>query len=65
MNTKRAIRFVSSLSVLVCAVFLLVDLAFVVIAPFVRGHYVYAAIQIIFQLLLVAMIARRKIVIYC
>jgi hypothetical protein len=65
MSVKKSIRLVSSATVLVCVILLLVDLAFVALAPSIRGTYVYAAVQILFQAALAFLIGRRVIVIYC
>lgn len=59
------LRFVSTLTLLVSLTFLLVDGCFSFFCPAQRGSAVYVGFQVLFQLLLVLLLVKRVIVIYC
>lgn len=65
MKLKKVIRFASTVTALSCALLLLVDLGFILLATDLRGGCIYLAVQILFQSVAGALMAMKRIVIYC
>jgi hypothetical protein len=64
MNVKKAVRYVSSAVALCAAVYVLIDGTFSLLAPAVRGAFLYVTLQIVSQGVLALLMATRRITIF-
>ena len=65
MSFRRIIRFASSTITLSGIAILAVDQAFLLTCPTMRGTPLYAVFQILFQVALGTLMAKRVIIIFC